>query len=60
MKTIMTNGVTEGMFWLNQNTEATEDSNNHIKENRLIRVESEVSIIDSIIESIVEPIIYKC
>ena len=60
MKTLMTIGVTESIFGLNQNTEATEDSNNLINEDRLIRVESEVSIIDSIIESIVEPIIYKC
>ena len=56
MKTLMTIGVTESIFWLNTNTESTEDSNNPVK----IQVESEVSIIDSIIETIVEPIIYKC
>ena len=60
MKTIMTNGVTEGMFWLNKNEDAFEDYNNFINEENLIQVESKISIIDSIIETIVEPIIYKC
>ncbi|MFB9089568.1 hypothetical protein [Flavobacterium paronense] len=52
MKTIMTIGATESIFWLNKNTESTEEKS--------IQVESKVSIIDSIIETIVEPIIYKC
>lgn len=57
MKTLMTIGVTESIFWLNTNTE---DSNNLINEGKLTHAESEVSIIESIIETIVEPIIFKC
>lgn len=57
MKTLMTNGVTESIFWLNTNTEA---ANNPAREWKLTHAESEVSIIESIIETIVEPIIYKC
>ncbi|MCF6129732.1 hypothetical protein L1S35_08605 [Flavobacterium sp. AS60] len=58
MKTLMTNRVTEGKFWLYTNTESIEDSN--IERGKLTQAESEVSIIESIIETIVEPIIYKC
>ena len=57
MKTLMTIGVTENIFWLNTNTE---DSNNPRREEKLTHAESEVSLIESIIETIVEPIIYKC
>ena len=51
MKTIMPIQVTEGMFFLNKNTESI---------NHSIQFESESPIIESIIEYIVEPMIYKC
>jgi len=44
MKTIMTNGATNGMFLLNTGTS----------------MESQHSIIESITETIIEPIIFKC
>lgn len=56
MKTIMPLQVTEGMFFLNNNTE----SMNFINNKNSIRVESQSPIIESIIEVIVEPMIYKC
>lgn len=57
MKTLITSGVAESKFWLYTNTE---DANDSRREEKWIHAESEVLIIESIIETIVEPIIYKC
>jgi hypothetical protein len=54
----MTNGVTDGMFLLNKKAVTTMFLN--YSTSNLIQVETQVPIVESIIETMIEPIIYKC
>ena len=58
MKTTMTSGVTDGMFLLNKEAVTTMVLN--YSTSNLIQVETQVPIVESIIETMIEPIIYKC
>jgi hypothetical protein len=60
MKTIMTSGVTDGKFLLNNYTETSIFSNHSMKKETAFRMDSQAPIIESIIETIIEPIIFKC
>lgn len=60
MKATITSRVSNNMFLLNKNEEISVISSNSVKQEKIIRVDAQVPIIESIIESLVEPIIYKC